>query len=297
MTDKQESMYRRSLQLTARILKDTPRLLKDKDENKNKDAKPPARTEPSPVLPPQQKKEISPPAIRTNPDRSIEKLAEKLEMSKLVPGPVLHSRDGDLYQKLAKEIIFSDTEKVVSISLDPSMILKVDLALLQILYAKGMKGIIICAGRPADSYIKLLRSTGLNPDSLVYIDTLTYSSKKKDDTQGPRPVLRQSFYYQEKQNIKLVPHPSDFTAIDVAFSQSVKELLGDKGEERLFLLIDGIASHQLYVKPSALGAFIHILVSKARSCDIFTALLLSEGVDPILINTIKTFSDKIVSIK
>lgn len=293
MTEKPESMYRRSLQLTARILKDTPRLLRDKNENKNKDAKPPARTEPPAVLPPQQKKEIVPPAIRAYSDRP----AEKPEIGKAVPIPILQSRDGELYQKLAKEIIFSDTEKVVSITLDPSMILKVDLALLKILYGKGMKGIIICAGRPADSYIKLLRSTGLNPDSLVYIDTLTYSSKKKDDTQSTRPVLRQSFYYQEKQNIKLVPHPSDFTAIDVAFSQAVKELLGDKGEERLFLLIDGIASHQLYVKPSALGAFIHILVSKARSCDIFTALLLSEGVDPILINTIKTFSDKIVSIK
>ena len=290
MTEKPESMYRRSLQLTARILKDTPRLLRDKSESKNKDVKPPARTEPPAVQPPQQKKEITPPAIRAYSDRPA-------EIGKAVPIPILQSRDGELYQKLAKEIIFSDTEKVVSIILDPSMILKVDLALLQILYGKGMKGIIICAGRPADSYIKLLRSTGLNPDSLVYIDTLTYSSKKKDDTQSTRPVLRQSFYYQEKQNIKLVPHPSDFTAIDVAFSQAVKELLADNEEERLFLLIDGIASHQLYVKPSALGAFIHILVSKARSCDIFTALLLSEGVDPILINTIKTFSDKIVSIK
>ncbi|MCZ7355432.1 MAG: hypothetical protein O8C66_13100 [Candidatus Methanoperedens sp.] len=290
MTEKPESMYRRSLQLTARILKDTPRLLRDKSESKNKDVKPPVRTEPPAVQPPQQKKEITPPAIRAYSDRPA-------EIGKAVPIPILQSRDGDLYQKLSKEIIFSDTEKVVSIILDPSMILKVDLALLQILYGKGMKGIIICAGRPADSYIKLLRSTGLNPDSLVYIDTLTYSSKKKDDTQSTRPVLRQSFYYQEKQNIKLVPHPSDFTAIDVAFSQAVKELLADNEEERLFLLIDGIASHQLYVKPSALGAFIHILVSKARSCDIFTALLLSEGVDPILINTIKTFSDKIVSIK
>lgn len=205
------------------------------------------------------------------------------------------SQDDEIYQKLAKEFPSDDSEKVVSITLDPAMILKADLALLRILFDKGMRGIILCTGRPAESYIKMLGSSGLNPDLLYFIDTVTFSSvKQKVDVHDINQPFRH-VYYQEKQNMKLVPHPSDFTAIDVAFSKSVDELVRNKSAD-LFLLIDGIASHQLYIKPSALGAFIHTIVSKARTWDITTFLLLSDGIDPLIANTIKTFSDKIINL-
>lgn len=211
--------------------------------------------------------------------------------------PQMQLPEEQVYQKLVKELLFDDSEKVISIALDPTMILKGDIALLRILFEKRMKGIILCSGRPAEFYIKLLRSRGLNPDVLYFIDVLTFTSaKQKVETPNVNPSYKHIFYYQERQNMKLVPHPSDFTAIDVAFSNSVDELVRNKGGDGLFLLIDGIAPHQLYIKPSALGAFIHTIVSKARTRDITTFLFLTEGIDIILSNTIKTFSDKIITL-
>ncbi len=209
--------------------------------------------------------------------------------------PGIQSQDDQVYQKLVKEIIFDMPEKVFSLTLDPSMILKVDLALFRLLSEKKMKGILLGVGRPAEFYIELLRSNGFNQDFLFYLDTLTFSSpRKQEEPHSANISYKHVFYYQEKQNMKLIPHPSDFTAIDVAFTSTVEEFARNKSGEPLFLLIDGIASHQLYLKPSSLGAFIHTIVSKARNWNIRTFLLLTDGIDPILSSTIKTFSDKII---
>lgn len=211
--------------------------------------------------------------------------------------PGIQSQDDQAYQKLLKEYIFDKSEKVVSIILDPSMILKADLALFRLLSEKKMKGILLCVGRPAEFYIELLRSNGFNQDFLFYLDTLTFSSpRKQQEACSSNISYKHVFYYQEKPNMKQIPHPSDFTAIDVAFTSTVEELVLNKSGGELFLLIDGIASHQLYLKPSSLGAFIHTLVSKARNWNITTFLLLTDGIDPILISTIKTFSDKIINL-
>jgi len=266
---------KKSLQIiSARLLKETP-------VTEDKELQPEPEVIPPPIIaPPPKKEDVAETAKVLEKKDYVEAVKHEEQVFRELPD--LQAQEAEIYRKLKEGFLFDKTENVVSISLDPSMILKADLAIFRLLFEKRMKGIIICAGRPSEFYIKLLSSKGFNPNLLYYIDLITFHSRKKPE---------------EKQNIKLVPHPSDFTAIDIAFSQAVEELDRIKlGDERLFLLIDGIASHQLYAKPSALGAFIHILVSKARTFNIFTIILLSDGVDPILTSTIKTFSDKITSI-
>jgi len=207
-----------------------------------------------------------------------------LTESKGIPEP---DPDAEIYQKVRDELSRNLLENPVSITVKSTELLKVDLAVLRTLIEKNkMKGIVICGDRPATGYIKLLRSRGLDPDAVYYIDVITLFS-------GHNPTGD-----EKKPNVAFINNPSDLTSLDIALTQAIERLNKETvGEEKVFLLLDCLASLQLYNTHTRLGMFVHNLTTKLKIHDVYGVIfLLEENKGSVLSSTIQTFCDRNIAL-
>ena len=207
-----------------------------------------------------------------------------LTESKGIPEP---EAEAELYQKVSDELSGNLVENPVSITVKSTELLKVDLAVLRTLMEKNkMKGIVICGDRPAIEYIKLLKRRGLDPDAAYYIDIITLFS-------GHKPTVD-----EKKPKVAFVNNPSDLTSLDIALTQAIENLNKETiGEEKIFLLLDCLASLQLYSTHTRLGMFVHNLTTKLKIHDVYGVIfLLEENKGSVLSSTIQTFCDRNISL-
>lgn len=202
--------------------------------------------------------------------------------SKGIPEP-----EAEIYQKVSDELLRNLSENPVSITVKSTEILKVDLAVLRFLMEKNkMKGIIICGDRPATAYNKLLKDRGLDPDAAYYIDVITLFT-------GHEPTAD-----EKKPNVAFIHNPSDLTSLDIAITQAIERLQKETiGDERVFLLLDCLASLQLYSTHTKLGMFVHNLTTKLKIQDVYGVIfLLEESGGSVLSSTIRTFCNRNITI-
>ena len=230
----------------------------------------------------------------------VEKVAPRIkpvpsEPSPKPPSPIvvegeregIPESDALIYQKVSDELSKNLLENPVSITVMSTALLKVDLAVLRFLMEKNkMKGIIICGDRPAMEYNKLLKNRGLNPDAVFYIDVITLFT-------GHEPTAD-----EKKPNISFIYNPSDLTSLDIAITEAIESLNKETiGEERIFLLLDCLASLQMYSSHTRLGMFVHNLTTKLKIHDVYGVIfLLEENKGSVLSSTIQTFCDKNIAI-
>lgn len=192
-----------------------------------------------------------------------------------------------IYQKVSDKLSKNLLENPVSITVKCTEVLKVDLAVLRFLMEKNkMKGIVICGDRPAMEYNKLLKDRGLDPDAAFYIDVITLFT-------GHEPTED-----EKKPNVTFIYNPSDLTSLDIAITEAIESLNKETiGEERIFLLLDCLASLQMYSSHTRLGMFVHNLTTKLKIHDVYGVIfLLEENKGSVLSSTIQTFCDKNIAI-
>jgi hypothetical protein len=226
---------------------------------------------------------VDTPQIKTVPSEPPSEPAS----ATVLEGKDIPESETPVYQKVSDELSINLSETPVSITVKSTELLKVDLVVLGCLMERNkMKGIIICGDRPATEYNKLLKKRGLDPDAVYYIDIISLFT-------GHEPTAD-----EKKPNVAFIHNPSDLTSLDIAITQAIERLRKETiGDERVFLLLDCLASLQLYNTHTRLGMFVHNLTTKLKILDVYGVIfLLEENKGAVLSSTIQTFCDRNISI-
>lgn len=277
----------------GKLQKFSLRLLKGGSEEKEREPEP----EPEPALEEEEEEQQNKseeekiivekviPQIKTVPSEAPPAPSPEPPSPTVVKG--IPEPEDEIYQKVSDELLRNLSENPVSITVKSTEILKVDLAVLRFLMEKNkMKGIIICGDRSATAYDRLLKDRGLDPDGVYYVDISSLFSGRKLTADERKP------------NVAFIHNPSDLTSLGIAITQAIERLQKETiGDERIFLLLDCLASMQLYNTHTKLGRFVHNLTTKLKIQDVYGVIfLLEESRGSVLSSTIQAFCNKNISI-
>lgn len=180
-----------------------------------------------------------------------------------------------LVDKLSKELEDLPDEWLVSVLVDATYALKADLILLKyFVNRREMNGVYVCIDRPYSYIGRLLERHGIDPMKIYFIDAISQLS-------GCKP--------QERENVTFVKGPFDLTSL----SRAINIAFPKKSEKPYFLLVDNIATLQLYNSVDSIGRFAHFVSGKLREMGIYGVIVMLENeMDKKLISLVNRFCDK-----
>ncbi|EHQ37054.1 hypothetical protein [Methanoplanus limicola] len=138
----------------------------------------------------------------------------------------------------------------------------------------GNRSIVITMNNPSPLLKDLYRSEGIDISNVYFIDAITKYAL------GSLPG--------DIDNSVFVTSPSNLTDIGI----SVTEMLKENSGEKTIVLLDSVNTMLIYMPTPTLTKFMHFMSSKLRlmKCTGFY-LSVKEGLDPVLLMQLKTFSD------
>lgn len=143
----------------------------------------------------------------------------------------------------------------------------------------GYRTIVITINNPSPLLKDMYISKGIDISKVYFIDAITKFAL------GSLPA--------DIDNSIFISNPANLTDIGIALTEMLKE----NPEEKTCVIIDSINTMLIYLSTPSLTKFIHFLSSKLRLLKSFAFYLtVKEGIDPMLMMQLKTFSDDIIEI-
>jgi len=138
----------------------------------------------------------------------------------------------------------------------------------------GNRTVVITMNNPSPILKDLYRSENIDLSNVYFIDAITKYAL------GSLPA--------DIDNSVFITSPSNLTDIGIA----VTEMLKENPDERTVVLLDSVNTMLIYMPTPTLTKFMHFISSKLRLMK-STGFYLSvkEGLDPILLMQLKTFTD------
>lgn len=143
----------------------------------------------------------------------------------------------------------------------------------------GHRTIVITVNNPSPLIKDQYRKQGLDISNIFFIDAITKYAL------GSLP--------EDLDNAVFVSNPSNLTDIGIILT----EMLKGNADEKTCVVVDSINTMLIYLPTPTLTKFIHFLSSKLRlmkCCGYY--LTVKDGIDPMLMMQLKTFSDEIIEI-
>lgn len=137
--------------------------------------------------------------------------------------------------------------------------------------------IFICVNQPASFLQKSYGKNGIDINQIYFIDAITQYAI------GTAP--------KNIENCKFVSKPGDLTSIGIAVTTILKEF----EERKILVFLDSINAMLIHSSSLTLTKFIHFIINKLRIMSIAGILLVIEnGVDPVLLTQLTSFTDDII---
>jgi hypothetical protein len=141
----------------------------------------------------------------------------------------------------------------------------------------GYHMIVITTNFPYSVLTKLYSESGIDPNSVSFIDTVTRNSIGSAEN-IPRVV-------------RYVNNPTNLTDLGIAVTEVLKENTGEK----VCILYDSISTMLIYLASPNISKFIHFVTNKLRIMDISGVFLAAEkGLDPMFVSQLTTFVDQVI---
>ncbi|MDD4300574.1 MAG: hypothetical protein PHO78_07985 [Methanomicrobium sp.] len=139
--------------------------------------------------------------------------------------------------------------------------------------------IIITINNPSPLLKDFYRAKGIDISKVYFIDAITKYAL------GALPG--------DLDNSVFINNPGNLTDIGIALTEMLKE----NPDEKTCVIIDSINTMLIYLPTPTLTKFVHFLSSKLRLMKCFGFYLtVKEGIDPMLMMQLKTFSDESIEI-
>lgn len=143
----------------------------------------------------------------------------------------------------------------------------------------GYRTIIITINNPSPLLKDLYRSKGVDISKVYFIDAITKYAL------GTLP--------EDLDNSLFINNPANLTDVGIALTEMLKE----NPDEKTCVIVDSLNTMLIYLPTPTLTKFIHFLSSKLRLMKCFGFYLaVKEGIDPLLMMQLKTFSDENIEI-
>ncbi|WOF15242.1 hypothetical protein F1737_00385 [Methanoplanus sp. FWC-SCC4] len=143
----------------------------------------------------------------------------------------------------------------------------------------GYRTIVITVNNPAPLLKDLYKSEGIDISKVFFVDAITKYAL------GSLPG--------DIDNSIFVSNPGNLTDIGIGITEMLKENPGEK----TCVILDSVNTMLIYLPTPTLTKFIHFLSSKLRLMRSFGFYIaVKEGLDPMLLMQLKTFSDETVEI-
>lgn len=134
-------------------------------------------------------------------------------------------------------------------------------------------GIYVCLNRPYKTVKKYLEKKGLKTDKIFFIDCITSSLDKAE----------------ESENVLHIQSPSDLTGLNIAISEFSEKIPGKK-----FLLIDALASLLIYNTENLVVKFVKLILEDVPESGLKAVMLTPATKGGELINKVSLFFDKVI---
>ena len=142
----------------------------------------------------------------------------------------------------------------------------------------GYHSVVITTNFPYSILKKMYEESGVDLTKVSFVDTVTHHSIGK--MENIRGVVR------------YINSPADLTDMGIAVTEVLKE---QRTGEKVCILYDSISTMLIYLSSPSISKFIHFLTNKLRLMDISGIFLAAEkGLDPMLMNQLITFVDKVI---
>ncbi len=166
---------------------------------------------------------------------------------------------------------------VVLFIADPKEYVAQNLSLLKnFVNVKKMNGIYITVNRPYNSLVSLLKSEGIDPTKMFFIDLIT-----KTPNDAP----------QRKENCIFMGTATNLTDLSLAISQAVSA----NEKSKKFIYLDSLSTMLIYNEAGSLSRFSHFLTSRLREWNVDGVFIsLDSASDRVLTDKLSQFCDKIV---
>jgi hypothetical protein len=141
----------------------------------------------------------------------------------------------------------------------------------------GYHMVVITTNFPYSVLTKLYSDSGIGPQTVSFIDTVTRNSIGSAEN-IPRVV-------------RYVNNPTNLTDMGIAVTEVLKENAGEK----VCILYDSVSTMLIYHSSLNISKFIHFVTNKLRLMDISGVFLAAEkGLDPMFVSQLTTFVDQVI---
>jgi hypothetical protein len=170
-----------------------------------------------------------------------------------------------------------ETKQIFLILASPGNIRECNIRIIRELATQGYHSVVITTNFPYNILKKLYGEGGIDLNGVCFVDAVTQTSiGSANNIPGV---------------VRYVNNPANLTGMGIA----VTEMLKEHKDEKICILFDSISTMLVYLPSADISKFIHFVTNKLRLMDISGVFLAAEkGIDPMLMNQLITFVDKVV---
>ena len=188
----------------------------------------------------------------------------------------MNSSTGDVVANLVNPEELAN-RRIFLILASPASLRQRNIDVIMQISALGYHTIVVTTNFPYTVLRKLYGESGVDLDSVSFIDTVT---KASIGTATDIPGV-----------VRYVTSPANLTDMGIAVTEELKEKTGKK----VCILYDSISTMLIYLTSPNISKFIHFVTNKLRLMDISGVFLAVEkGLDPMLMSQLTTFVDTVI---